>query len=316
MTEPPAPPDLPALHAAVTTWYRDNARDLPWRRPGTSPWAVLVSEVMLQQTPVARVLPVWQEWVRRWPTPAAQAAARPAEVLRVWDRLGYPRRALRLLECATAIVARHGGQVPAAEEELRALPGVGAYTAAAVAAFAHGRRTAVLDTNVRRVLARAVAGQALPPPHLGRAEQARATACLPASAGAAVTWNVGLMELGALVCLARTPRCATCPLRARCAWLAAGRPADAHADRRRPQPFAGTDRQARGRILAHLRERPDGTWTPAADLLRAAAGAGDGDGGPADLVDPTRPARALAGLLADGLVAVGPGPAGDAYRLP
>src|SRR3954470_7118450 len=142
-----------ALGGEVERWYADNARDLPWRRPDVSPWAVLVSEVMLQQTPVARVVPAWQEWMQRWPTPADLAAEPAGEAVRAWGRLGYPRRALRLHTAARAIVEQHGGEVPASYDDLRALPGVGDYTAAAVATFAHGRRHVVLDTNVRRVLA-------------------------------------------------------------------------------------------------------------------------------------------------------------------
>ena len=148
-----------ALVEATVAWYADNARDLPWRRPDASPWAVLVSELMLQQTPVARVLPVHRAWLARWPTPAALAADTPAEAIRMWGKLGYPRRALRLRECAVAIVERHGGRVPADVDALLALPGVGAYTARAVAVFAFGRREPVVDTNVRRVVARAVDGQ-------------------------------------------------------------------------------------------------------------------------------------------------------------
>src|SRR3954471_21891162 len=142
------------LGGEVERWYADNARDLPWRRPDVSPWAVLVSEVMLQQTPAARVIPAWQEWMQRWPTPADLAAQPAGEAVRAWGRLGYPRRALRLHAAAAAIVERFGGEVPESRAELLTLPGVGDYTAAAVASFAFGRREVVLDTNVRRVLAR------------------------------------------------------------------------------------------------------------------------------------------------------------------
>ena len=143
----------------VLAWYARNARDLPWRAPGATPWAVLVSEIMLQQTPVARVLPEYLSWLARWPTPAALAAEPAGEAIRQWGRLGYPRRALRLHETATILTTRHGGMVPADRDALLALPGIGSYTAAAVASFAFGQRHAVLDTNVRRVLARLVAGQ-------------------------------------------------------------------------------------------------------------------------------------------------------------
>ncbi|SHI49114.1 A/G-specific DNA-adenine glycosylase [Actinomyces denticolens] len=293
----------------IIAWYRLHARDLPWRRPGTSPWAVLVSEVMSQQTPVARVIPAWQEWQHRWPGPAELAAAPTSDVLRVWGRLGYPRRALRLKECAGVVAAEYDGVLPAERERLLALPGVGEYTAGAVLAFAHGRRALALDTNVRRVLARSVGGEALPAPHLGRAERERAESLLPRGDATAAKWSVAVMELGALVCVARDPDCGACPWRRRCAWLAAGRPADAHAGRRRTQAWAGTDRQARGLVMAVLREAPEGRGVVAEALLAAAAGAARRGS-----ADPGQPARALAGLLADGLIATDD--AGSTYRLP
>lgn len=289
------------LHEPLLRWYGPHARDLPWRAPGTTPWGVLLSEVMSQQTPVARVEPAWRAWLTRWPDPAALAAASPADVLRAWDRLGYPRRALRLHECARVLVERHGGQVPADEAALRALPGVGSYTAAAVLAFAFEKRAVVLDTNVRRVLARVLGGAALPPPSQTRAEERRAAEVLPADPATSARWNVAVMELGALVCTARAPRCAECPVRDRCAWLARGRPTDTHADRRRAQPWHGTDRQARGRVLALLRSLP----APATHgQVLAAATLPDASPDQAD--------RVLASLLADGLVAR----AGVNYALP
>ena len=147
-----------ALWPALTDWYAVAARDLPWRRPGTSPWAVLVSEVMLQQTPVARVEPVWQQWVARWPRPGLLAAEPAGEAVRAWGRLGYPRRALRLHAAAGALGQRYAGELPRTVPELLTLPGVGDYTARAVAVFAHRQRHPVVDTNVRRVVARAVQG--------------------------------------------------------------------------------------------------------------------------------------------------------------
>ena len=216
----------------VLAWYARNARDLPWRAPGATPWAVLVSEIMLQQTPVARVLPEYLSWMARWPTPAALAASPAGEAIRQWGRLGYPRRALRLHETATILTARHGGTVPADVDALRALPGIGSYTAAAVASFAFGQRHAVLDTNVRRVLARLVAGQPGAGGRLRRlgsaasvAERRLAESLLPAEPAVAARWSVAVMELGALVCTAASPRCGDCPVAGDCAWLAAGRPA-------------------------------------------------------------------------------------------
>src|SRR3954470_23873463 len=198
----------------LCSWFATARRDLPWRDPAAGPWGVLVSEVMLQQTPVVRVLPAYQEWLARWPTPAALAAEPAGEAVRAWGRLGYPRRALRLHAAAGAIVERHGGEVPAAYDDLRALPGVGDYTAAAIAAFAHGRRHVVLDTNVRRVLARTIQGVEFPSPSVTRAEREVALEVLPEHG--APTWSVAVMELGALVCTASNPRCDSCPVRDLC----------------------------------------------------------------------------------------------------
>lgn len=241
----------------VVAWFGGARRDLPWRAPERTPWGVLVSEVMLQQTPVVRVEPAWRAWMERWPTPSDVAAASTADVLRAWDRLGYPRRALRLQECARVLVERHGGDVPDDEAALRALPGVGEYTAAAVRAFAFGRRSVVVDTNVRRVLARAVGGVALPAPHPTASERATATAVVPRDDAEAAAWAAASMELGALVCTARAPRCGDCPVRDLCGWRAAGYPEDEHAHRRTSQAWNGTDRQCRGRIMAALRLATD-----------------------------------------------------------
>lgn len=286
------------LHDELVRWYAIHQRELPWREAGTGPWAVLVSEVMLQQTPVHRVEPVWRAWLARWPTAPDLALATPADVVRAWDRLGYPRRALRLLACARELTERHGGQVPSTLAELTALPGIGAYTAAAVLAFGYGRRAVVLDTNVRRVLARLLGGEALPPPALTRSERIRAEGALPSSPTASAAWNVALMELGALVCTARAPRCADCPVASSCAWRAAGRPEDPYRSRRHTQSWTGTDRQVRGRLLAVLRTSDDGS-APAEELAAA-------------WPDREQRDRALASLAADGLVET----AGDGYRLP
>ena len=274
------------LHEPVLRWYDEHARDLPWRAPGATPWAILVSEFMLQQTPVARVLPVWTAWLAAWPTPAALATEPAGEAVRAWGRLGYPRRALRLHAAARAIVDRHDGQVPASYEALRALPGIGDYTAAAVASFAYRQRHAVLDTNVRRVLARAVSGSEFPPVAVTRAERELATRLLPEEPTDAAHWAVAVMELGALVCTATNPGCDRCPLLDRCAWVAAGRPAH-DGPARKVQTYAGTDRQCRGRLLAVLRETE--ASVPKAVL---------------DAVWPDQPQRerALASLVTDGLV--------------
>ncbi len=277
-----------ALHEAVLDWYAEQARDLPWRRPGTSPWGVLVSEVMLQQTPVERVRPLWQEWLARWPEPPGLAGEPAGEAVRAWGRLGYPRRALRLHAAATQISTGHGGQVPSSYDALRALPGVGDYTASAVLTFAFGARHVVLDTNVRRVLARLLHAQPAAPAYQRVSERASAAALLPGPQQAPV-WSVALMELGALVCTPRRPGCAVCPVRDWCAWRLAGQPAAARPERRR-QPWAGTDRQARGRLLAVLRDRP--AATPAVSQAEL------------DLAwpDPVQRERALRSLVADGLV--------------
>jgi A/G-specific adenine glycosylase len=274
----------PSLAEQLSAWYAVAARDLPWRRPGTSAWGVLVSEVMLQQTPVARVAPVWQSWLARWPSPADLAAEEPGEAVRAWGRLGYPRRALRLHAAADAVATRFGGELPRTVPDLLSLPGVGDYTARAVAAFAHRQRHAVVDTNVRRVVARTVEGVADAP--VTRRDLALVEALLPADDEAAATASIALMELGALVCTARTPTCGVCPVAHRCTWLQAGCPS-LDAPVRRPQGYAGTDRQVRGRLLAVLR---DSDAPVSADVL--------------DHVwdEPVQRARALDGLVADGLV--------------
>lgn len=285
---------MAGLHERVLRWYAEHARDLPWREPDATPWGVLVSEVMSQQTPVARVDPVWREWMHRWPTPVALVAEPPGEVVRAWGRLGYPRRALRLREAAVAIAERHDGVVPADEDLLRSLPGVGSYTAAAVAAFAHGRRAVVVDTNVRRVLVRVLEGREQAAPALTAAERRLAASVLPADPRQSAEWNVGVMELGALVCRARAPRCEACPLVDACAWVAAGRPAD-DGPPRRGQAWHGTDRQVRGAVVQVLRESRDAVARAAVEATVAQRlGL---TGGPDGQVD-----RCIASLVEDGLV--------------
>ena len=240
------------LHQPLLDWYAAEARDLPWRAPDVSAWGVLVSEVMLQQTPVSRVLPSYGDWLTRWPTPKDLAASPPGEAVRRWGTLGYPRRALRLHAAAVVITKSYGGTVPRDVEDLRRLPGVGVYTAAAVASFAFRQRHAVVDTNVARVLARAVEGADRARAQPGTAERRRAADLLPDEAAAAARWGVAVMELGALVCVAREPRCHQCPIAQHCRWRAAGCPTSGPLPRR-AQSYAGTDRQCRGRLLGVLR---------------------------------------------------------------
>jgi A/G-specific adenine glycosylase len=272
------------FEAPILRWYAEHARDLPWRRPDAGAWSVLVSEIMLQQTPVARVLPAHAAWLTRWPVPASLAAATPADAVRQWGRLGYPRRALRLHSAAQIIAEEHGGNVPSSAAVLTTLPGVGAYTAAAVASFAFGQRHAVLDTNVRRVLARLVSGEQQPPRSTSAAETALARGLLPADAVTAARWSVAVMELGALVCTAARPSCSSCPVAQRCSWRRRGSPAAAA--RQHSPRYAGSDRQCRGQLLAALR---DATGPVPAARLDAA------------WPDQQQRARALTALIADGL---------------
>ena len=270
---------------AILDWYASHQRDLLWRRPDATAWAILVSEVMLQQTPVARVLPVYEEWLSRWPTPASLAATPAGDAVRAWGRLGYPLRALRLHATARILTQHHGGEVPTSVDALIALPGIGAYTAAAVASFAFGQRKAVLDINVRRVLARLFHGQERPPSSPSAAEVRLAESLLPAQPGRSARWSVAVMELGALVCTAARPDCPSCPVALSCAWRLAGSPrSDA---RRRAQTYEGTDRQCRGRLLAVLREAHGPVPGPRLD---------------AAWPDPAQRARALDSLVADGLI--------------
>ncbi|MBE9374121.1 A/G-specific adenine glycosylase [Saccharopolyspora sp. HNM0983] len=275
---------LPALE--LVDWFDAAARPLPWRAPGITGWGVLVSETMLQQTPVNRVRPIWEEWMQRWPRPSDLAAAPQAEVLRAWGKLGYPRRALRLHEAAGAIADQHGDVVPADVDTLLALPGVGTYTARAVTAFAYGKRAPVVDTNVRRVVARAVHGAGDAGPPSPKRDLADVDALLPEDDATAAKLSAALMELGQTVCTVRSPACDSCPVAADCAWQHAGRPAyDGPA--KKVQKFAGTDRQVRGKLLDVLR----GTDGP---VPRAALDAVWSDAGQRD--------RCLDSLLVDGLI--------------
>lgn len=281
---------MPDLATPLIAWYREHARDLPWRRPGFGAWGVLVSEFMLQQTPVNRVIPHLEAWLQRWPTPDDLASATPAEAVRQWANLGYPRRALWLHRAAVEIRDRHAGAVPRDVDALLALTGIGAYTARAVAVFAYGERHPVVDTNTRRVLARAVDGRSQPGAPSVR-DLAAMDAVLPAQAEEAAVMNAATMELGATICLARVPRCGECPIADACAWRLAGHP-DTGDNRRRQAAWEGSDRQARGAVLGTLR-----ATAHAVPLDRVAP----------DWPDAVQRERAIASLLADGLVELSEG---------
>ena len=287
---------MPDLATPLIAWYRANARDLPWRRPGFDAWGVLVSEFMLQQTPVTRVIPHLEAWLTRWPTPAALAADAPSEAVRQWANLGYPRRALWLHRAAVEIRDRHGGIVPRDVHDLLALSGVGDYTARAVAAFAYGDRHPVVDTNTRRVLARAIDGRSQPGPPARRDLDVMG-AILPADQTDAATVNAATMELGATICTARRPLCESCPLADRCAWRAAGYPDTGDAPRRQAR-YEGSDRQARGAAMKMLRDAaPEAIRID--DVIAGWPDAGQRD-------------RAIDSLVADGLAEA----SGGMLRLP
>lgn len=281
-------------------WWEANARDLPWRFGRATPWGVLVSEVMSQQTQMSRVVPYWTDWMERWPDARALAEAPKAEVITAWGRLGYPRRALRLQECARVVAEDYADKLPRTYDELTALPGIGDYTASAVMSFAFGERIAVIDTNIRRVLSRVFLGVESRGGATSPAERALANRMLPKdeilgcdadvadNVGSAehaanstirgdkrfrlhrgerpsVTWNQSVMELGAVICTAKSPLCDTCPIADDCAFLKAGRPGLGERRTRPRQRFQGTDRQVRGLVLAALRELPAGATLPRED---------------------------------------------------
>jgi A/G-specific adenine glycosylase len=279
------------FQAALLAWSDAHRRDLPWRRT-RDPWAVLVSEVMLAQTQAERVVPHFETFLRRWPTPASCAAATPGEVISAWNGLGYYRRALWLHRSAGAIVERHGGSVPDDLDDLLALPGVGPYTARAVLAFAYDRPVGVVDTNAARVLARAAAGRRL------NASEVQSLADASVEGGGWV-WNQAMLDLGATVCTARRPACSGCPVgtaagrRPVCRWADGGGPdpAVASAGVSRGQPrFAGSDRQGRGRLVAHL--SAGAPPIPPGDLAEAAGWSGE----------PARAAAVADRLVRDGLL--------------
>jgi A/G-specific adenine glycosylase len=273
---------------ALDGWFANNRRDLPWRAPGTTPWGVLVSEIMLQQTPVARVEPVWREWMRRWPTPADLAASSVADALRHWGTLGYPRRARNLHHQALIITSEHGGIVPRDVEALLKLPGIGHYTARAVAAFAFGDRHPVADTNVTRVIARVTEGVAFAGHWSAKDALSRVDNLLHSQTDSHYpVANLAIMELGALVCRARSPQCSECPLAAQCLWRQEGFPVDEAVVPKKQARFEGSDRQARGRLLAVLRDNHDAVGQ--SELLSAHQ-------------PQSQAMRALKSLLADRLV--------------
>ena len=241
---------MSSLHQPVLSWYKKNKRDLPWRN--TDAWGVLVSEIMLQQTPVARVLPIYIEWMKRWPKPAALAAATPAQIITAWGRFGYPRRALRLHECAKVISAKYNGRIPDTQSELRELPGIGDYTSAAIIAFAFEGRSLVLDINIRRVFARVIDGVEVPPSAPTKSERNEREKLIPAKNPH--VWAAATMELGALICTAKKPKCGQCPLADQCIWRSLDYPVSDQP--KRTQSWHGTDRQCRGVIVQALRENP------------------------------------------------------------
>ncbi|MCP2031854.1 A/G-specific adenine glycosylase [Okibacterium sp. HSC-33S16] len=274
------------LSPRILDWFAANRRDLPWREPGFPAWGTLVSEFMLQQTPVARVIPRLAEWLERWPTPADLASVPPGEAVRAWANLGYPRRALWLHAAAVEITERHGGVVPHDVDALLALTGVGDYTARAVAAFAYGHRHPVVDTNTRRVIARAVEGNAEPAPPSNVSDLARMERLLPDDLDEAHRFNAGMMELGAIVCTARSPRCDACPLADTCAWRQAGYPEYLGKRKAVQKKYEGSDRHVRGLIMAELRAAHVPVTSAEIETLWA---------------DATQRDRALAGLVTDGL---------------
>jgi A/G-specific adenine glycosylase len=268
------------MHREVLAWFDENQRPLPWRK--STPWGVMVSEFMLQQTPVNRVLPIWNEWMNRWPTPKDLSAAKKSDLLKAWGRLGYPRRALRLHEAAKIIATQHKNQIPKTEAELRKLPGVGEYTAAAIMAFAHKEKSLVLDVNIRRLFTRALDGQEFPPLHITNTERHARTELIPEEAS---RWAAATMELGALVCTATKPLCEKCPISNQCLWRANGYP-KSETKKKPTQKWHGTDRQCRGTIIEHLRTNENSTTKNLQTLWQ----------------DNSQLEKCLASLIKDGLI--------------
>jgi len=274
--------EISPLRRALRAWYRPRREGYPWRRQGTGPYAVLVSEVMLQQTQVARVASAFEGFLRRFPDVSSLAAASRADVLRAWAGLGYHRRAVALHETARIIVRVHSGTVPPDPRALRQLPGVGPYTASAVAAIAFGRPFVAMDVNVRRVTSRVVLGRE---PEDGNGRQIATAARLLLDPRSPGTWNQAMMDLGREVCRP-VPRCEVCPLERWCRFRDAGRPGTTTTARKQPA-FEGSSRQVRGRIVAVLRDRPS------AGIAGLVAATG---------IDVDRVEGAAAGLVRDGIV--------------
>ena len=237
------------MQRAIINWYKKNKRDLPWRK--TTPWGVLLSEYMLQQTPVTRVLPIWGEWIKRWPTPRHLAKAKRSELLKAWGSLGYPTRALRLHQTATILATQYKNEVPTTIEELRKLPGIGEYSAAAIYSFAFNKRALVLDINIRRLFTRAIDGKEFPPLHITNTERTNRETLIPKDAA---LFAAATMELGALICTSKNPKCEACPIKNKCEWRKRDYPRSKNA--KKTQAWHGTNRQCRGLILDKLRNKP------------------------------------------------------------
>ncbi len=282
------------LREAILAWSATETGDremLPWRQT-RDPWAVLLSELMLAQTQVARVAERFPALLSQFPTPKACADAPLGEVVVSWSGLGYNRRAVALWRCAGALVERHGGEVPRSLDELLALPGVGPYTARAVLAFAFDEPVGVVDVNIRRSLLRAFSGGTL------TSSQIQTLADDLVSGVGSRRWNLALMDFGATICRARSPKCSSCPISGACAWRRGGEEADPGARRSRQSPFAGSDRQGRSRLLT-------AAFSGAVAISEVGSAAGWPD-------DPVRARRMLDELVADGLLVVG----SDTFFLP
>ena len=285
------------MQQEIIDWFESEGRDLPWRQPGFTPWGSLVSEFMLQQTPVARVIPKLEEFLTQWPTPAALAASPSGDAVRAWANLGYPRRALWLHACAVTIVEKYNGEVPSDVDDLLSLPGVGPYTARAIAVFAFGSHEPVVDTNIRRVIARHNQGNADQGPPSTKSDLEAMEALLP-EPSLSPAFNAGIMELGALVCTARNPQCEVCPIARTCAWRNAGYPEHVGPKKTVQKKYEGSDRQARGAVMKLLRESHRIVTTEELNSVWA---------------DKAQLGRAISGLLKDGLIEL---VSDDSYQLP